>query len=261
MILDKIAAKTKKRVKIDKARLSLAQIKELAQAMPNKGNYPFRKALSSPTLSYICEIKRASPSLGLISEDFDYLQIAKDYQAAGAAAISCLTEPYYFQGNDSYLQQIAQVVDIPVLRKDFIIDCYMIYQAKVIGASAILLICAILDEKTLTEYIALADSLGLDSLVEAHDEIEIKMAINAGAKIIGINNRNLQTFTIDMNTSILLRNMVPESILFVSESGIRNSYDIELLEANGTDAVLIGETLMREADKKAALAKLGGKQL
>ena len=204
-------------------------------------------------------MKRASPSKGLIAEDFPYLDIARDYEAAGAVAISCLTEPFWFRGSDEYLREISQAVSIPVLRKDFTVDEYMIYQAKTLGASAVLLICAILSQEQLGEYLEIAHSLGLSALVEAHDEEEVRRAVAVGADIIGVNNRDLKTFTVDINNSARLRKLVPPEVLFVSESGIKTAADIEALRSNGTNAVLIGETLMRSPDKKAALAELRGR--
>ena len=212
-------------------------------------------------MSYICEVKKASPSKGLIAPDFSYLEIAKEYKAAGASAISCLTEPFYFLGADKYLQEITENVDIPVLRKDFTVDEYMILQAAAYGASAVLLICAILDDRQLKEYRELAEELGMDALVEAHDEEEVDRALKSGAKIIGVNNRDLKTFQVDMQNSIKLRQLAPDNVLFVSESGIRTAEDIRRLYDNQVDAVLIGETLMRSTDKKAALETLNGAPL
>ena len=209
-------------------------------------------------MSYICEVKKASPSKGLIAPEFPYLEIAKEYEAAGASAISCLTEPFYFMGSDTYLREITEIVDIPVLRKDFTVDKYMIYQAKAFGASAVLLICAILNDQELLEYRELAETLGMDALVEAHDENEVARALKTGAKIVGVNNRDLKTFKVDMNNSIRLRNLASDNVGFVSESGIKNAGDIVILERNRVGAVLIGETLMRSPDKKAALENLNG---
>ena len=211
--------------------------------------------------SYICEVKKASPSKGLIAPEFPYLEIAKEYEAAGASAISCLTEPFYFMGSDTYLREITETVDIPVLRKDFTVDKYMIYQAKAFGAAAVLLICAILNDQELLEYRELAETLGMDALIEAHDEEEVARALKAGAKIVGVNNRDLKTFKVDMNNSIRLRNLAPDNVVFVSESGIKNAGDIAILERNRVGAVLIGETLMRSPDKKAALENLNGRAL
>ena len=212
-------------------------------------------------MSYICEVKKASPSKGLIAPEFPYLEIAKEYEAAGASAISCLTEPFYFMGSDTYLREITETVDIPVLRKDFTVDKYMIYQAKAFGAAAVLLICAILNDQELLEYRELAETLGMDALVEAHDENEVARALKTGAKIVGVNNRDLKTFKVDMNNSIRLRNLAPDNVVFVSESGIKNAGDIAILERNRVGAVLIGETLMRSPDKKAALENLNGRAL
>lgn len=218
----------------------------------------FETALAGEGISFICEVKKASPSKGIIAEEFPYLQIAKEYEAAGAAAISCLTEPYWFLGKNVYLQEITSQVKIPVLRKDFTVDEYMIYQAKALGASAILLICAILDDGQLKAYGQLAEELGMSALVEAHTEEEVSRALAADARILGINNRNLKNFHVDITQSRRLREMVPEDVLFVSESGIKTPQDIAALRQNGTDAVLIGETLMRAKDKKAMLDALRG---
>jgi indole-3-glycerol phosphate synthase len=261
MILDEIAAKTRIRVEASKKNISLEEMKNRAFSMDIHTGFPFYHALAKENLSYICEVKKASPSKGLIAPDFPYLQIAKEYEAAGASAISCLTEPYYFLGADEYLKEIAATVKIPVLRKDFVVDEYMIYEAKVLGASAVLLICAILDQDTVAKYIQIAKSLGLTALVEAHDAKEIKQAIEAGAEIIGVNNRDLRDFTVDVNNSTRYRAMIPENILFVSESGIKTNDDIKVLKENGTNAVLIGETLMKSHDKKAMLERLNGEAL
>ena len=204
-------------------------------------------------MSFICEVKKASPSKGLIAHDFPYVDIAKDYEAAGASAISVLTEPEYFLGSNEYLKEIRRHVSVPLLRKDFTVDPYQIFEAKVIGASAVLLICALLDTETLRTGIHLCDSLGMSALVEAHDEEEIKSALRAGARIIGVNNRNLKTFSVDFSNSIRLRSLVPDDVLFVAESGVKSADDIRLLHEAGVDGVLIGETLMRAADKKKIL--------
>ena len=233
-------------------------MKKRAEALDANTGFPFRKALSGDEISFICEVKRASPSKGLIAPDFPYLDIARDYERAGASAISCLTEPFWFKGRDEYLAEISNAVTIPVLRKDFTVDEYMIYQAKTLGASAVLLICSILSKEQLSEYLGIAHSLGLSALVEAHDEDEVRTALSVGAGIIGVNNRDLRTFTVDINNSARLRKLVPPEILFVSESGIKTAADIEALRSNGTNAVLIGETLMRSPDKKAALDELRG---
>ena len=252
-ILEEIAEKTGERIRKEKLQLPLEQLRTLAEKAPQQPS--FLEALKKPGMSYICEVKKASPSRGLIAPDFPYLEIAKEYEAAGASAISCLTEPFYFMGSDTYLREITETVDIPVLRKDFTVDKYMIYQAKVLGASAVLLICAILNDRELLEYRELAETLGMDALV---DEEEVARALKAGAKIVGVNNRDLKTFKVDMNNSIRLRNLAPDNVVFVSESGIKNAGDIAILERNRVGAVLIGETLMRSPDKKAALEALNG---
>lgn len=259
MILDEIAEKTRERVADCKKKVSLEELKTKAEQMEVTQEFPFYKALKKEGLSFICEVKKASPSKGIIAEDFPYLEIAKDYEKAGADAISCLTEPFYFLGKDEYLQEIASEVSIPVLRKDFVVDPYMIYEAKILGASAVLLICSILTEEELVEYHKLAEGLGLSALVEAHDAEEIQMALRANAKIIGVNNRNLKNFVVDVENSGKLRDLVPEEVAFVSESGVKTREDIVKLEANNTSAVLIGETLMRSADKKAMLDELRGR--
>lgn len=258
MILEEIAARTVQRVAEEKAAVPLSEMKKRAEALDANTGFPFRKALSGDEISFISEVKRASPSKGLITPDFPYLDIARDYERAGASAISCLTEPFWFKGRDEYLAEISNAVKIPVLRKDFTVDEYMIYQAKTLGASAVLLICSILSKEQLSEYLGIAHSLGLSALVEAHDEDEVRTALSVGAGIIGVNNRDLRTFTVDINNSARLRKLVPPEVLFVSESGIKTAADIEALRSNGTNAVLIGETLMRSPDKKAALDELRG---
>lgn len=261
MILEEIAKRTVERVAEEKAAVPLSEMKKRAEALDANTGFPFRKALSGDEISFICEVKRASPSKGLIAPDFPYLDIARDYERAGASAISCLTEPYWFKGKDEYLTEISKAVKIPVLRKDFTVDEYMIYQAKTLGASAVLLICSILSREQLSEYLETAHSLGISALVEAHDEEEVRMALSVGAGIIGVNNRDLRTFTVDISNSARLRKLVPPEVLFVSESGIKTAADIEALRSNGTNAVLIGETLMRSPDKKAALDELRGHAL
>ena len=258
MILEEIAARTVQRVAEEKAAVPLSEMKKRAEALDANTGFPFRKALSGDEISFICEVKRASPSKGLIAPDFPDLDIARDYERAGASAISCLTEPFWFKGRDEYLAEISNAVKIPVLRKDFTVDEYMIYQAKTLGASAVLLICSILSKEQLSEYLGIAHSLGLSALVEAHDDGEVRTALSVGAGIIGVNNRDLRTFTVDINNSARLRKLVPPEVLFVSESGIKTAADIEALRSNGTNAVLIGETLMRSPDKKAALDELRG---
>ena len=254
-ILTEIAAYTKERYKKTIDEHPLEEIKALALSMP-KGNFEFEKALQGDNLSFICEVKKASPSKGIIAETFPYLQIAKDYEAAGASAISCLTEPKWFLGSDKYLKEIASAVSIPVLRKDFTVCEYQIYEAKTLGASAVLLICALLNSNTISRYIKICDELGISAVVEAHDESEVKSALSAGARIIGVNNRNLKDFSVDVNNSTRYREMIPADTVFVSESGIKTHDDIEVLLKNKTNAVLIGETLMRADDKTAALKEL-----
>ena len=247
-ILDELAQTAYKRVAESKLSLSGDRVKADALALP-KGNFEFEKALKKQDISFICECKKASPSKGLI---------AKEYENAGADCISVLTEPTRFLGSDVYLKEIASAVSIPCLRKDFTVDEYMIYEARLLGAKAVLLICSILNEKEIAEYIKICDSLGISALVEAHNESEIKMALNAGARIIGVNNRNLKDFTVDTDNSRRMRELVPKDIIFVSESGVKSSEDVALLREIGADAVLIGESLMRSEDKKEKLNELRG---
>ena len=258
MILDKIIEATKIRVAQEKQVESPESVKAAALALPSDTGFPFEAALRQQDFNFICEVKKASPSKGIIAEHFPYLEIAKEYEVAGAAAISVLTEPDFFKGDKKYLQEIASTVKIPVLRKDFIIDEYQIYQAKVWGASAILLICACLDVPTLTKFRELADSLGLSSLVEAHDEHEVQMAIDCGACIIGVNNRNLKDFTVDVQNSVRLRNLVQDDVIFVSESGLETPEDIQVLRDNNIGVALMGETFMRSHNKIEKLAYLYG---
>ena len=258
MILDTIVEATKIRVAQEKQVESPEAVKAAALALPSDTGFPFEAALRQQDFNFICEVKKASPSKGIIAEHFPYLEIAKEYEVAGAAAISVLTEPDFFKGDKKYLQEIASTVKIPVLRKDFIIDEYQIYQAKVWGASAILLICACLDVPTLTKFRELADSLGLSSLVEAHDENEVQMAIDCGARIIGVNNRNLKDFTVDVQNSVRLRNLVQDDVIFVSESGLETPEDIQVLRDNNIGVALMGETFMRSPNKVEKLAYLYG---
>lgn len=209
-------------------------------------------------LSFICECKKASPSKGVIEPDFRYLDIARDYERAGADCISVLTEPKWFLGSDRYLQEIADAVAVPCIRKDFTVDEYQIYQAKVLGASAVLLICSILSEKQLEDFLSVCQTLGLSALVEVHDAGEAKMAVEAGARIVGVNNRNLKDFTVDTENSRKLRDLIPDNVLFVSESGVKDEGDIAKIKQMGADAVLVGEALMRAADKKEMLNRLRG---
>lgn len=257
-ILDTIAEYAKERVNEAKKNLSLEEIKKQALAMNTDTGFPFEKALRGSDISFICECKKASPSKGVIAEDFPYLSIAKEYEAAGASCISVLTEPKWFLGSNKFLKEITETVSIPCIRKDFTVDEYMLYEAKLLGASAVLLICSLLPEETVKRYIEICDTLGLSALVETHDEEEIASAIRAGARIIGVNNRNLKDFTVDVHNSEHLRKLVPESVLFVAESGIRTAADIEVLRKAGVNAVLIGETLMKAENKKAMLDELRG---
>lgn len=262
MILDEIAARTRVRVAGAQERLPLPALRESAMALaaaagggpPEK--LPFERALAGPGFAFICEVKKASPSKGLIAADFPYLEIAREYEAAGAAAVSVLTEPEYFLGSDAYLKEIAAAVSIPALRKDFIVDQYQIFEAKTLGASAVLLICALLDAKTLEAFIRAAGDLGLSALVEVHDGEEIAMALDAGSRIIGINNRDLKTFQVDTGLSVRLRERIPPGIITVSESGIKAPEDIAVLALSRFHGALIGESLMRAADKKRYLAEL-----
>ena len=260
MILDDIVAKQKVRIENEKKEKSVETLKQEVLSLPLSEKYFFEDSLKSKDFAFICEIKKASPSKGVIVEDFPYTDIAQDYEQAGAAAISVLTEPNFFKGNDMFLKDVADIVNIPVLRKDFIIDEYQIYQAKLIGADAILLICAILDETNLNKFLSLAKSLKLSCLVETHNEEEVKKALNSGANIIGINNRDLKTFTVDINTSLKLRKLIPENKILISESGIKTAQDIKMLKENGFNGALIGESMMLSKDKKSFLAELRGKK-
>lgn len=282
-ILDEIAERTRQRVADEKRTRSLESMRQAAEEARRHDcdgcnaedpglsaeefasarilapcSFPFEGMLERPGVQVIAEVKRASPSKGLIVPDFPYLQIARDYEAAGAAAISCLTEPYWFQGRDEYLAEIAREVRIPVLRKDFVVDEYMVYQAKALGARAVLLICAILDDAQLSAYRQLADELQMSALVEAHTGEEVQRAVACGARVIGVNNRDLKTFNVDMAAARELRDMVPAHTLFVSESGVKSAADVEAARAMRADAVLVGETLMRADDKRAKLAELRG---
>ena len=262
MILDELAELTRVRIEKQKKEYSPIDLQRDVELLAAREmevqefDYPFEESLSGKELSIISEVKKASPSKGIIAEDFPYLDIAKEYQASGADALSCLTEPDRFKGSDEYLKAITKEVTIPVLRKDFTIDPYMIYQAKLFGASAVLLIAAILSDKELKQYFELADTLGLSCLFEAHDAEEVKRCLAAGARVLGVNNRNLKDFSVDINNSVRLREMVPDDIIFVSESGMSKPEDIKILKENGTDAVLIGEMLMRSADKKSLIREI-----
>lgn len=261
-ILDKICETTKERIEKEKQKISLIEVRKNAERIKNiekEKYFNFEKAIGKKEkINFICEIKKASPSKGIIAEDFDYIEIAKDYQKAGADAISCLTEPHYFLGADEYLKAVKETVNIPVLRKDFIIDEYMIYKSKNIKADAILLIAAVLDKYKLKDYFDIANDLGLSSLFEIHNEEELEKILNLNPRIIGVNNRDLKTFEVDINNSIRLRKLIPNNIIFVSESGIKCREDIKTLEENKTSAVLIGESLMTKKDKEKEIKKLRG---
>lgn len=256
-ILDQLAEYARKRTEQAKRKVPPEEIRRQAASLP-KGAFPFEKALKKAGISFICECKKASPSKGLIAPDFPYLAIAKEYEAAGADGISVLTEPKWFLGSDEHLKEIASVVSVPCLRKDFTVDDYMIYEAKTLGASAVLLICSILSGEQIKSYIGVCDALGLSALVEAHDESEVRTALHAGARIIGVNNRDLRDFSVNTENSRRLRELVPPDVLFVSESGVSSAGDVAKLREIGADAVLIGETLMRASDKKRKLAELRG---
>ena len=256
-ILEQLADHARERTDQAKRKTPSSEIKRQALSLP-KGSFAFENALKKTGISFICECKKASPSKGLIARDFPYLKIAKEYEEAGADCISVLTEPKWFLGSDRYLCEIAGTVSVPCLRKDFTVDEYMIYEAKVLGASAALLICSILSEEQIKEYIGICDELGLSALVEAHDESEIRVALNAGARVIGVNNRNLKDFTVDTDNSRRFKNLIPPDVLFISESGVTSAEDVEKLREIGADAVLIGEILMRATDKRAKLHELRG---
>lgn len=256
-ILEQLAAHARERTEQAKQQVSAETLRQQAFALP-KGSFSFENALRKPGISFISECKKASPSKGLIVSDFPYLDIAKEYEAAGADCISVLTEPKWFLGSNQYLKEIAGAVSIPCLRKDFTVDEYMILEAKVLGAAAVLLICSILTEQQIRQYLRLCDALGLSALVEAHDEQEVQMALRAGARVIGVNNRNLKDFSVDTANSRRLRALIPRDVLFVSESGVSSAADVEALRRIGADAVLIGETLMRAKDKKAKINELRG---
>ena len=258
MILETIAQANVKRYNDIQSQIPFEKVKKQALSLNCDTNFPFEQALKKDGMSFICEVKKASPSKGIIAEDFPYVEIAKDYERSGASAISVLTEPQWFKGENAYLEEISKNVSIPLLRKDFTVCEYQIYEAKLIGASAVLLICSLLDTETIRAWIKLCDKLGLSALVEAHTEEEVKSAVSAGARIIGVNNRNLRDFTVDITNSIRLRNLVPSEILFVAESGIKTRADVAELENAGVNGVLIGETLMRSKNKKAMLDELKG---
>lgn len=254
-ILQTIAARARERVLEEEKKLSRSEALRRALSL-EKGDFPFERNLKGDALSFLCEVKRASPSKGLIAEEFPYLQIAREYESAGAAAVSVLTEPDWFLGRDEYLAQIASSISLPCLRKDFTVDEYMIYRAKSLGAGAILLICALLEESELKDFFEIAEGLGLSCLVETHDEREIERALKIGGRVIGVNNRNLKNFSVDFSNAERLRALVPKDKIFVAESGVRGKEDVSALKAAGADAVLIGEALMRAKNRKAFLDEL-----
>ena len=251
-ILDQLADHARERVAAAKQSRPLEAVRREALALP-KGSFAFENALKTDDIAFICECKKASPSKGLIAPDFPYLQIAKEYDAAGADCISVLTGPKWFLGSSAYLEEIARAVSIPCLRKDFTVDEYMIYEARLLGASAVLLICSLLDTATVARYLGICDELGLDALVEAHTPDEIASAVSAGARIIGVNNRNLKDFSVDFSNAARLRDLIPPESLYVAESGVTGPDDVAALRAIGANAVLMGEVLMRAKDKKAML--------
>lgn len=255
MILDELASHARERVEAAKEKISLEKMKRRAFSLP-KGEFAFEKAIAKPGMSFICEVKKASPSKGIISEDFPYLKIAKAYEAAGATCISCLTEPKWFLGSDEIFKEIRKNVSVPMIRKDFTVDEYQIYEAKVMGADAVLLICALLDTDTLRKYLILCDHLGISALVEAHDEAEIASAVIAGARIIGVNNRNLKNFTVNFENAMNLRKQIPSDVLYVAESGVLSVEDVRRLAEIGADAVLMGEVLMRAEDPKQLIEEM-----
>ncbi|HOR84853.1 MAG TPA: indole-3-glycerol phosphate synthase TrpC [Bacillota bacterium] len=255
MILNELAAYAAKRVEFSKEKVCLEEMREAAEKLP-KGNLCFERTLRAPGMSFICEVKKASPSKGIISEIFPYRKIAQEYEAAGADCVSCLTEPKWFLGSDQIFCEICSDISLPMLRKDFIVDEYQLYESKIMGADAVLLICALLDTETIAQFLGICSDMGISALAEAHDESEIESAVSAGARLIGVNNRNLKDFTVDFSNAVRLRDKIPESAVFVAESGINSPSDVTLLKEIGADAVLIGEYLMRAADKKAVLAAL-----
>lgn len=257
-ILEEIANHARERVAVDKQKISLDELKSLAKSSQLSDGERFFAALKRPKLSFICEVKKASPSKGIIVENFPYVEIAREYEFAGADCVSCLTEPKYFLGSDKIFEEIRAEISLPMLRKDFTVNEYQIYQAKVLGADAVLLICAILDNATLEKFLRLCDELNLAALVETHDASEIQSAISAGAQIIGVNNRNLKNFSVDFSNAARLRELIPPEKIYVSESGVKTPADVATLKKIGADAVLIGETLMRAADKKSKLDELRG---
>ena len=255
-ILEQLAAHARARVEADKERLGPDEMRELAARSGRGSGEAFENALRRPGLSFICEVKRASPSKGLIAPEFPYLDVARDYERAGADAISCLTEPKWFLGTDAIFAEIRAAVDTPMLRKDFTVDEYQLYQAKAMGADAVLLICALLDTPTLERFLGVCGELGLAALTEAHDASEVASAVSAGARLIGVNNRNLRDFSVDFANAARLRDAIPPGCVFVAESGVAGPEDAAALKRIGADAALVGEALMRATDRGALLAAM-----
>lgn len=256
MILDEIVEKRKIQLEREKATADFETVKKAAERL-GRQCISFKNALAKPDrLSVISEVKKASPSKGLIQPDFAPVKIAKEYESCGANAVSCLTEEHYFQGSSEYFKAIRQAIGLPMIRKDFIIDEYQIYEARLMGADAILLIAAVLDDEKLKRFGDTARSLGLDILAETHDESELERVLALDFDIIGINNRNLKTFEVTLETTAKLAGMIPEGKVIVSESGIRDNADMKTVRSYGADAVLIGETLMRSGNIGATLTAL-----
>ena len=248
-ILEQLAAEAAKRVRRDREKISFGEMKAMAKALPAPEKNPFLQAVSKPGMSFICEVKKASPSKGVIDPVFDYLEIARDYEKAGADAVSCLTEPKWFLGSDDIFREIRKATALPMIRKDFVVDEYQLYQAKVLGADCVLLICSLLDTETMAGYLEICENLGLAALSEAHDSVETESAIRAGACMIGVNNRNLRDFTVDFDNAARLRELIPPDRLYVAESGVKGPADVAALRKIGADAVLMGEVLMRAENR------------
>lgn len=255
-ILEEIADHAALRVAEDKEKLSFNEIKERALSAGKGSGYKFYEAIEKPGLSFICEVKKASPSKGIIDPVFDYLKIASEYEKAGADAISCLTEPKWFLGSDEIFCRIRSKVATPMIRKDFVVDEYQLYQARLMGADCVLLICALLDTDTISRYLKICEDLGLAALVETHDENEISSAVSAGARMIGVNNRNLKDFSVNLDNAARLRDKIPSDLLYVAESGVTSPADAALLRAAGADGLLVGEALMRAEDKASFLTSM-----
>ncbi len=257
MILDRIVEAKRREVGYLKGMRSLSLLKETMRDLPPPRD--FKRAISGSPFSIIAEVKRCSPSKGRIREDFDPFKIATIYQENGAAAISILTDEEFFEGNRTYLSGIRKIVELPLLRKDFIIDPYQIYETKILGGDALLLIACLLEDRQLREYIRLTQNLDLSALVEVHTREELKKALAVGAEIIGINNRNLKTFFTDLRTTLILAPSIPKDRIVVSESGINTKGDIETLMKAGIHCFLVGEALMRSEDIGGKLRELLGR--